>query len=167
MSEIWWLVWASVVVNLGFMLFTYRALRRRSESFHDGEYDERLTRLREEVADLITDINRTINGNLNVMEERTAELKKLTNEATKKIMKLNSLITDAEIAMGRAAGAMGKSRGSFPEAAEEGGGDGGGRGSKYEKVLELYNMGLDAAEISHRTKVGLAEVKLILGLSRQ
>ena len=173
MNEMLWPIAASVGINLVIILFFYRALKRKSERFQRDHYDEGLDQFRGEIADLITDINHIVNGNMNVMEDKTLELKRLTNEANKRIMKLNSLITDAEIVRGRALGTSDRDLDHSIETTPSNG-DGGspndgshdGSAGKYERVFELYNLGLDVADIARRTNLGLPEVKLILGLNR-
>ena len=161
MSEIWLALAASVIINLVIMFFFYRVIWRKKQHFNENEHDEQLSRLRAEVSDLITDVNHIVNGNMNVIEDKTQELKRLTNEANKRIMKLNSLITDTEIVIGRAAGAGENVRSSkvASDRVEITSSDDGERvipGRKYDKVLELYNLGLDVVDISRKTNLDLA-----------
>ena len=196
MSEIWLALAASVIINLVIVLFFYRTIRRKTQRLKQNEHDEQLSRLRSEVSDLITDVNHIVNGNLNVIEDKTQELKRLTNEANKRIMKLNSLITDTEIVIGRATGAgenvlsnrvasdrVASDRvagdkvardpvvgdrvaGARIEVASSDDGERVVPGRKYDKVLELYNLGLDVVDISRKTNLDLAEIKQMLSLYR-
>ncbi|MGQ9629644.1 MAG: DUF6115 domain-containing protein [bacterium] len=156
-------------VNASVMLYFQAKIRRESNKVQTREYRDEIAKIQGMVADLITDLNHVANANINVLEGRTEELKRAIAEASQKMVKMNSLMADAEIVMKRLRESLEEHlpNPSPPPPAPPQGEDDNAGTARYRRIYEMYNAGMDPSDIAQEVKMGVAEVRLILGLKEK
>ncbi len=121
---------------------------------------------RNEVSNLMTDFNRVANININLLEDKVEDLKRVIQLADEKIIKLNTLIVDLEIVKQR--GSSKKIEASkldlpeippFPKKLLN--------RQRNERIKQLAKQGYLLEEIARTAEVSLGEVQLIVGLGRR
>lgn len=119
---------------------------------------------RDSMIKLTTDFNRTVNTNINILEEKAKELRKLIDLTDKKIIQTNSLITDLGVASLRNRKEIPSPRGNpivkevkLPLSAD----------NKYRKIDELIADGLPLEDIARRMGASRREVQLTMELKRR
>ncbi|MBU0566877.1 hypothetical protein KJ693_05480 [bacterium] len=119
---------------------------------------------RDSINKLTTDFNRTVNININILEEKTKELRRLIELADKKAIQTNSLMTDLEVASFRSRKEIPLpvskeivKKVKLPGPAAD----------KYGKIDELIADGLPLEDIAHKIGASRREVQLIMELKRR
>ncbi|MBU1486830.1 hypothetical protein KKH56_02110 [bacterium] len=119
---------------------------------------------RDSINKLTTDFNRTVNININILEEKTEELRRLIELADKKAIQTNSLMTDLEAASFRS-----RKETPLPVSKEivkkvklPGPAD-----DKYGKIDKLIADGLPLEDIARKIGASRREVQLIMELKRR
>ena len=90
---------ASVLINLAILCYFY--VRFLAPQGRDELDSKRMSDLKTELADLLTDLNHVANTHVNAIENRKVELMRVLEAANRKIVRVNSLISDLEIMQGR------------------------------------------------------------------
>lgn len=118
---------------------------------------------RDQMIELTTDFNRTVNTNINILEEKAKELKKLIDLADKKAGQANSLMASLEVASLK----IEKRTPSRPQdivkqvkllASPD---------NKYKKIDELIADGLPLEDIARQMGTSRQEVQLIMELKKR
>ncbi|MEW6095478.1 MAG: hypothetical protein AB1567_02980 [bacterium] len=127
-------------------------------------------KFRNEVSKLITEFNRVANTNINILEDKTEDLKNVIKLADDKIIKLNSKLTDLEILANRDKKPVSRTkqeeeppvRQKIKPLSKKATLD-----EKKEKIEELVIAGFPIEEIAKAVNMSKGEVQLVLELKNK
>lgn len=170
-------------VNAAFLIFIFFFFKARIDTRLRS--NETLRVVREEINELIVELNGTTNRNVEIIEERIERLKEITQRADKRIGLLTKEIGKKEkeaevytslkpktgLPPGGDAGGPGDAepRGgenSLKDVEQKGSGMGTERIPSRERVIALYNNGISPDIICKELNITIAEVELIISLNR-
>jgi hypothetical protein len=181
------LVLLSVAVNILLILILYLIARKRIRRILDG--GDAVDAIRDEINRLIVELNQTSDRNIGIIEERIGRLKRLVDEADRKITLLSkesekvrigydvydrlkkskSLVkegseqnTEPESNAPKESAALSESVAALGTANKTGTTDG---GNATAQVLELYRQGFEPKFIAAKTGSTLGEIELIISLA--
>jgi len=127
-------------------------------------------KFRNEISRLITEFNRVSNANINILEDKTEDLKEVIKLADEKIIKLNSKLTDLEILINRDKKSISKIKQveepqrrqkikPLPQKAT--------LNEKKEKIEELVSAGFSIEDTAKAVNMSKDEVQLVLELKNK
>ncbi len=121
--------------------------------------EEVVRTIREEIEQLIVELNRTTDRNVAIIEERINELKKVTASADKQIKLLNKEVRNKEKERETYLHIKPSPAAAQREARTE------TKGGTRDRVLAMFHRGEEAEAISKELGITVAEVELIISLS--
>ena len=162
----------NIIVLFGIFFFFKRRIDKSLRT------EEVVRTIREEIEQLIIELNQTTDRNIAIIEERINELKKVTASADKQIKVLSREVqrktkeSETYLHMKPVPGGL-KKTGSESRPVKEGretrgtqgGKDGPGAANTRERVLSMFHRGEEIEQISKELGITVAEVELIISLS--
>ena len=157
-----------LLINIAILALIYLALRHQLQKNYNS--DRFLETLQKEVNGIMTDLNRTAEMNVQILNNEAEKLQSLKEKVEKRIAEMQQIFAILDRADGRYNEILARAQKKVsvqpkkpPPAPEKQTRS----PSPRDQVLGLYNQGRAVQEISTLTHLPIGEVELIIELSKQ